>query len=41
MVLVDMVICGKDLDEVKVLEVKKYVEEVMANCSSEFDYVCV
>lgn len=40
-VLVDIVVCVYDLDEVKVQQVCKVVEELMQNSKSKFDYVCV
>lgn len=38
-VLVDIVICGIDLDEVKVLEFKCKVEEYINNFYGDVDYV--
>lgn len=41
MVFVDIVICGKDFDVVKVEEVCKCVEEMLQNVKLDFDFVKV
>lgn len=39
--LVDIVVCVKDVDEVVVFEVQKEVEKVFVNKIGEFEYFCV